>query len=71
MKIVFSPAKRRPGCVILQAVMGGDVPSETFYRLFPVETWLVSSTDDMKAYLIDEEHSLEVLSKIAHAAVSQ
>jgi len=30
--------------------MGGDVDSETFQRLFPAETWLISPTDDMAAY---------------------
>jgi hypothetical protein len=35
MKIVFSPSKRRPGCVLLQAAMGGDVPSDQFQMLFP------------------------------------
>lgn len=68
MKIVFSPSKRRPGCV-LQAAMGGTVPSDAFYRLFPAETWLVGATDDMAAYLVDEEHSLEWLSQVALDAV--
>jgi hypothetical protein len=48
--------------------MGGDVDSETFHMLFPVETWLVSPTDDMAAYPINEDCTLEVLSKIAHDA---
>ena len=68
-KIVFSPSKRRPGCVLLQAALGGDVDSTTFYRLFPTETWLVVPTDDMAAYPIDETHSLAALSVIAHEAI--
>lgn len=71
MKIVFSPARRRPGCVLLQAAFGGDIPSETFYRMFPPETWLVAPTDDMGAYPVDEKHSLEVLSEIAYAATHE
>lgn len=69
MRIVFSPAKGRPGCILLQAVMGGDVPSETFYRLFPSDTWLTATTDDMRAYTVDEEHPLEWLSKVAQEAM--
>jgi hypothetical protein len=69
MRIVFSPAKRRPGCVLLQAAMGGTVPPGTFHLMFPAETWLLAPTDDMAAYPIDEEHSLEVLSEIAHESM--
>ena len=65
MHIVFSPSKRRPGCPLLQAALGGTVPSDQFHRLFPHEVWLLGSTDDMNAYPVDEKHSLEVLSKIA------
>ena len=69
MKIVFSPSQRRPGCVLLQAAMGGTVPPNDFSMLFPSETWLVAPTDDMAAYPVDEKHSLEVLSDIAIAAI--
>jgi hypothetical protein len=69
-RIVFSPSRRRPDCVLLQATMSGDVDSETFHKLFPAETWLISPTDDMAAYPVDEAHSLEVLSRIAWKAVS-
>ena len=64
-RIVFSPSRRRPGCVLLQAAMGGDVDSATFHKLFPAETWLVAPTDDMGAYPVDEVHTLETLSRIA------
>ncbi len=68
MKIAFSPSRRRPGCPLLQIAFGGDVPNDKFYMLFPAETWLTGATDDMGAYPIDEEHSLEVLSEIAAVA---
>lgn len=68
-RIVFSPSKRRPGCVLLQAAFGGDVDPDTFSMLFPAETWLTGATDDMGAYPIDEEHNLEALSQIAHEAI--
>ena len=70
MNIVFSPSKRRPGCVLLQAGMGGTVPSLEFQRFFPPSTWLVAPTDDMGPYPVDEEYSLEVLSEMAHDAVT-
>jgi hypothetical protein len=68
-RIVFSPSQRRPGCVLLQAAMGGDVDSGTFHDLFPVETWIIEGTDDMAPYPIDEHHSLAWLSTIAKEAV--
>jgi hypothetical protein len=68
VKIVFSPSKGRPGCVLLQAAMGGDVPSAVFHELFPAETWLVALTDDMAAYPVDERRSLAALSALARVA---
>lgn len=68
-RIVFSPSKRRPGCVLLQAAYGGDVDPDKFHMLFPAETWLTGKTDDMGAYLLDEVHTLEALSAIAHDAL--
>lgn len=69
MRIAFSVEKRRPGCVLLQAAMGGSVPSDQFHRLFPNETWLVSPTDDMQVYVVTEEQ-LEKLSAMAKGSVS-
>lgn len=66
-RIVFSPSRRRPGCVLLQAVFGGDIDSETFDRLFPAETWLTAPTDDMAPYPVDDAR-LEILSQMANAA---
>lgn len=40
--IVFNIEKRRPGCVLLQAAMGGDC--DFLMRHFPSETWLTEST---------------------------
>lgn len=70
MIVVFSVEKRRPGCVLLQAVMGGTVPSMQFQTLFPNETWLLSPTDDMKAYSVTE-NQLEQLSAMALAEVEK
>ena len=68
MRICFSPSRRRPGCPLLQIAFGGDVPSADFYKFFPADVWLLGATDDMASYPIDEEHSLQVLSKIAFEA---
>jgi hypothetical protein len=68
-RIVFSPKRRRPGCVLLQ-VMGGTVPSQKFHDLFPAETWLVAPTDDMAAYPADDA-LLEQLSRMAAKAVAK
>ncbi len=37
--IGFSTKYRRPGCVLIQALMG-TVPSDLFHNLFPSEVWL-------------------------------
>lgn len=47
MKIAFDTKLRRPACVILQAVMGGD---PYVGNRFPSETWLLFPTPDMKVY---------------------
>lgn len=51
MRLVFDMKLRRPGCVILQAAMGGDTRAAN--RL-PAESWLVAPTDDMRVYEITE-----------------
>ena len=67
-RIVFSPKECRPGCVLLQAAMGGTVPS--FESLFPAETWLIAPTDDMAAYPADDA-ILEKLSRMAAKAIGK
>jgi len=39
-RIAFSVKYKRPGCILLQAAMGGTVPDEVFHRLFPAEVWI-------------------------------
>lgn len=43
--IAFDTKQMRPGCVILQAVFGGDRRAGT---LFDASSWLVAPTDDMR-----------------------
>jgi len=65
-KIVFSVKERRPGCVLLQAAMGGTVPK--FGQLFPHETWLTAPTDDMASYEVTDDQ-LQQLSMMARKSV--
>lgn len=58
--IVFDPVLKRPGCVLLQAVMGGTIPE--FMELFDSYNWLTSPTPDMKCYPVTEEQ-LQILSE--------
>jgi hypothetical protein len=66
---MFSLSKRRPGCVIIQA-LGGTVPREQFNKLFPGETWLTAMGDDMRLYRVTDEE-LGALSKMARKAVEK
>ena len=70
MTIAFSVEKRRPGCVLLQAAMGGHLPPGRFLSLFPTETWLLAPTDDMRTYRVTEGQ-LEQLSAMALDAVRE
>lgn len=61
MIIAYDLKKMRPGCVLIQAQMGGTVPNNEFEMFFPVETWALVLTDDMKLYEITEKQ-LDILS---------
>ncbi len=68
-RIAFSVKLRRPGCVLMQAVHGGTVPSKLFHELFPSETWIVGGegADDVAVYEATRA-DLEKLSRMALAA---
>ena len=51
MKIAYDIKLMRPGCAILQGVLGG---SPEVKCLFPVETWLEAPTPDMHVYEVNE-----------------
>lgn len=61
--IVYDPVLKRPGCVLLQAAMGGTVPR--FTERFPSESWLVHATPDMKRLPVTEKQ-LDFLVQLAH-----
>ncbi len=60
MTIVFDTVLLRPGCVLLQAALGGTTPSSKFFALFPSETWLVSITPNMRCYRVTEPQLLRL-----------
>jgi hypothetical protein len=67
MRIVYDITTMQPGCVILQAALGGTVPNTRFLQLFPSEHWLVSITPYMQCYPVTEEQ-LEKLSVMTKKA---
>ncbi len=60
--IAYDTKRMQPGCVLLQSVMGGTVPN--FSSLFDASTWLLSPTNDMKIFEVDEIQ-LEYLASIS------
>ena len=54
-RIVYDCKLKKPGCILLQAAMGGTVPNGLFYKYFPSETWLVDLTEGMKIHTITDE----------------
>lgn len=66
-RLAFNIEKRRPGCVLIQAAMGGDVPDALFYDLFPAETWEVGASG-MQVFESTEEQ-LRQASRIARETV--
>jgi hypothetical protein len=49
-RIAFDTKLRRPGCVLIQTALGGDVPQALFASLFPAESWVLAPTPDMQVY---------------------
>ena len=66
-KIAFDCKLRRPGCVLIQAGLGG-LSGALFSDYFPEETWLLFPTDDMAVYPVTEEQ-LAILSEMAKNAI--
>lgn len=54
-RILYDLKLRRPGCVILQALVGGS-----FAHLWPANLWLINPTDDMKVYAITREEAVQL-----------
>lgn len=52
MKIAYDTELKRPGCVLIQAAMGGD---PKVAHEFPTSSWLTAPTKDMKVYPVNEK----------------
>jgi hypothetical protein len=61
--IVYDVDERRPGCVLLQAALGGTVPPSRFGELFDAADWLLAPTPGMKLYRVTEEQLAYVAAK--------
>ena len=64
MTIAYDCKLIRPGCAILQAILGG---SPGIANKFSSESWLVHPTPDMKVYQVTDEQ-LKNLIRITNAA---
>ncbi len=68
--IAYDCDLRRPGCVLLQAAMGGTVPTNLFGALFDAANWIIAPTPGLKLYPVSE-NQLRLLSEMSPAEVSQ
>lgn len=66
-RIAFDVTRRRPGCVNIQAALGGTVPG--FAALFPSETWL-TDVAGMRLYPVTAAQ-LPALVAMAERAVTR
>ena len=64
MRIAYDCELMRPGCVLLQAALGGDVAAA---NLFPAETWLLAPTEGLKLYPVTRKQLRELVRKTEHA----
>ncbi len=60
-RIAYDIKRMRPGCVLLQAALGGTVPRDLFNDLFPNEVW-ETGAGDMHVYTATRDQ-LEVLAR--------
>lgn len=64
--IAFNTELRRPGCVLVQASMGGTFAN--FDLLFPADTWLVSPAG-CRLYPITSQEQIDKLVEMSIKAV--
>lgn len=50
LSIAYDATLRRPGCAIMQSVMGATIPHSALDIIIGVEYWVVHPTPDMKLY---------------------
>jgi hypothetical protein len=64
MKIAYDCTLKQPGCVLLQAALGGE---PALASRFDPKYWLLAPTPDLKVYEVDERR-MEQLLAITEAA---
>jgi hypothetical protein len=57
-RLVYDIKLKRPGCVLLQAALGGD-PGVA--NNFPTEHWLLAPSPDMKTYVLSDQELAQVI----------
>ena len=65
VSVIYDPELKRPGCVLLQAAMGGDM---RVAELMDSRTWLTDITPGMRKYRIDSEDQVHRLVRITTQA---
>lgn len=66
--IAFSVEQRRPGCVLIQAGLGGTFSN--FASIFPSETWLTNPCG-MQLYAVPSQWHLDRLVEMANEAIKK
>lgn len=56
--LVYDLKQKRPGCALLQVIMGGDIG---IAGKFPTEHWLLAPTESMKPYRLTNAQLEEVV----------
>jgi hypothetical protein len=58
----------RPGCVLLQAGLGG---SASLAHEFPVESWLLAPTPGLKKYKLENREQLDKLIRLTKLSMTR
>ncbi len=53
--IAFDMTLRKPGCLVLQNILGATIPDDILELVFQPETWLHDLTLGMRLYEVDED----------------
>ncbi len=61
MKIAFDIRLMRPGCVLLQAALGGDCDTA---HAFKTKDWLLAPTPDMRLYAVTKAELQALVDKV-------
>lgn len=64
MRVAFDTVLMRPGCVLLQAAMGGSVE---FAKACPTDSWLLHPTPDLKVYPLEDWQIPVLIEKVKRA----